>query len=125
MAPLECGLALGMVAAETRMPVAAQQAASNLPRIGVEDSLEEQRLQTDHASKMQKVSNFQLCGPAELTGSADFWYIDDGDILCHPILVPSYLQEFDDANDKVGAERNPHKTDVVYHGADLDATLPE
>ena len=70
---LECGLALGMVAAETRMRVAVQQAAGNLPCIGVEDSLEEQRLQTDHASKMQKVSKFQVCGPAKLTGLADFW----------------------------------------------------
>ena len=27
--------------------------------------------------------------------------------FCHSILVPSYLHEFDDANDKVGAERRP------------------
>ena len=41
--PLECSLALGMVAAEIRMHVAPQQAASNLPWIGVDDPLEEQR----------------------------------------------------------------------------------
>ena len=51
--------------------------------------------------------------------------MDDGDILCHPILVPSYLQEFDDANDKMRAERNPQKTDVIYHVADLAAAPPE
>ena len=50
---------------------------------------------------------------------------DDGDILCHPILVPSYLRDFDDANDKVGAERNPQKTEVIYYAADLDAALSE
>ena len=55
----------------------------------------------------------------------EVWEVDDGDILCHPILVPSYLQEFDDANDKIGAERNPLKTDVIYHVADLAAAPPE
>ena len=33
---------------------------------------------------------------------ADVWYTDDGDILCHPILVPTYSLEFDVANAKVG-----------------------
>ena len=48
-------------------------------------------------------------------------YTDDGDILCHPILVPTYLQQFDVANAKVGAERNPQKTEVIYYVNDLDA----
>ena len=48
-----------------------------------------------------------------------------GDILCHPVLVPSYLHDFDDANDKVGADRNPFKTEVVYYVADLDAAPPK
>ena len=39
--------------------------------------------------------------------------MSDGDIVCHPILVPSYLQELDDANAKVGAERNPQKTEAI------------
>ena len=47
--------------------------------------------------------------------------MDDGDIMCHPILVPSYLQEFDDANAKVGAEQNPQQTEVIYNVNDLDA----
>ena len=51
--------------------------------IGVDDPLEEQRLQTEHASKMQKVSTFQLGESATLTGANDpphalnLWYIDD------------------------------------------------
>ena len=40
---------------------------------------------------------------------------------CHPVMVPSYLHEFDDANDKVGAECNPQSTEVIYYVADLDA----
>ena len=36
----------------------------------------------------------------------DFWYVDDGDILCHPALVIPYLAAFDAANALVGAEMN-------------------
>ena len=57
-------------------------------------------------------------------GLADFWYIDDGDILCHPVLGSFDLHEFDDTNDKVGAERNPQKTEVIYYVADLVRKLP-
>ena len=58
-------------------------------------------------------------------GLADLWYTDDGDILRHPILVPSCLQEFGVANAKVGAERKPQKTEVIHHVNDLDAAPPE
>ena len=58
-------------------------------------------------------------------GLADLWYVDEGDIMCHPILVPSCLQEFDVASAMVGAERNPRKTDVIYHVNDLDTALLE
>ena len=51
--------------------------------------------------------------------------MDDGDILCHPILVPSYLQEFDDAKVKVGAERNPQETEVIFYVNDLGAAPRE
>ena len=39
--------------------------------------------------------------------------------------MPSCLQEFDDANAKIGAERNLQKTEVIYHVNDLDAAPPE
>ena len=90
---LECSLAVGMVAAETRGSIAALQAASTLPWIGVNDSAEEQRLQAGHAVRLQ------AGGPEKHTGAhdprhalqkngglADQWYMDDGDIMCHPIL---------------------------------------
>ena len=51
--------------------------------------------------------------------------MDDGDFLCHPTLVPAYLREFDLANAKVGAQRNPQKTEVIYYCKDLDAAPPE
>ena len=53
----------GMVAAETRRRIAAQQAAGNLPWIGVDDPSELQRLQADHAARLQESANFQLGGP--------------------------------------------------------------
>ena len=132
--PLECSLALGMVAAETRGSIAARQAAGTLPWIGVNDPAEEQRRLVDHAARLQESANFQLGGPEKLTGThdprhalqkngglADQWYMDDGDIMCHPILV----LPFDVANARVGAERNPLKTEVIYHVNDLDAAPPE
>ena len=79
---------------------------------------------------MYEAANFQLGGPEKLTraddsqhalqkngGPADLWYMDDGDTMCHPILVPSYLHEFDA---KVGAERKRQKTKVIYYVNDLD-----
>ena len=56
--PLECSLALGMVAAETRGR-AAQQASGSLTWIGVDDLPETQRLQAEHAAKMLRISNAQ------------------------------------------------------------------
>ena len=42
-----------------------------------------------------------------------------------PILVLPFLQDFDVANARVGAERNPPKTEVIYCVNDLDAAPPE
>ena len=68
--PLQCSLALGIEAAETRWGLAAQQAAGSLPWIGVDDPSERQRLQADHAARVQESAKFQLGGPEKLT-SAD------------------------------------------------------
>ena len=91
--PLECSLASGLVAAETRGSIAARQAAGTLPWVGVNDPAEEQRLQANHAARLQESANFQLGGPEKLTGAhdpqhalqksgglADQWCMDDGDI---------------------------------------------
>ena len=56
------------------------------------------------------LQNHQLGGPEKLTGAgdprhasqenrgqADFWYLDDGDILCHPALLLLHLVAFDTA----------------------------
>ena len=51
-------------------------------------------------------------------GLADFWYLDDGDILCDPRLVLPYLMAFDQANSPAGAERNLIKTEVVLLATD-------
>ena len=61
--PLECSLALGMVAAEARRRVAAQQAAGSLPCIGVDDSSEEDRLQLGWFRQCGAVTVQQTLGP--------------------------------------------------------------
>ena len=104
----------------------------------LDDSAEEHRLQADHAARLQESANFQLGGPEKLTGAhdprhvlqksgglADQWYMDEGDVVCHPILVLPFLQDFDVANARVGAERNPLKAEVVCYVNDLDAAPPE
>ena len=48
--------------------------------------------------------------------------MDDGDIVCHPILVLPFLRDFDVANARVG---NRLKTEVICHVNDLDAAPPE
>ena len=136
--PLECSLALGMAAAESRMRMAAEQAAGSRPWVCVADDAELQQLRADHATRLQESANIQNGGPEKRTGAhdprhalqkngglADLWYMDDGDTMCHPILVPSFLRAFDVANSKVGAERNPQKTEVIYFVNDLDAAPPE
>ena len=67
--PLECSLALGMVAAETWGRVAARQASGSLPRIGVDDPSDVQRLQAERAVRLQETANVQLGGPEQLTGA--------------------------------------------------------
>ena len=98
--PLECSWALGTVAAETRRRVAAQQVAGSLP--WVVDPSDVRRQQAEHAVRTQRHYNLQLGGAEKLSGAddprhalqengglADLWYMDDGDIVCHPILVPT------------------------------------
>ena len=63
MAFLDCSLALGMVAAEARGSIAAQQAAGALPWIGVNDSAKEQRQQADHAATKAPAKQPCACDP--------------------------------------------------------------
>ena len=120
---LDCSLALGMVATETRGSFVVRRATGTLPWISVNDPAEEQRPQADHAVRSQSSSNLAVqksslvpttrsmrCRRAGLT---DRWYMDDEDIMCHPILVLPFLQDFDVVNVRVGAERNPLKTEVI------------
>ena len=137
--PLECSLALGMEAAQARGSIAARQAVGTLPWIGVTDSAEGTATPSGTRCQIaQESANYQLGGPEKLTGAhdprhalqrngglADQWYMDDGDIMCHPILVLLFLQDFDVANARVGAERNPLKTEAIYFVDDLDASPPE
>ena len=68
---LECSSALGMVAAEARLHVAVRQAARTLPWIGTNDPVDEQRVQAEQKSKMQRIQGFQLGGPGKLIGAND------------------------------------------------------
>ena len=62
---------------------------------------------------MQQIQDVQLCDSEKHVGAddprhalqenggmVDLWYIDSDEILCHPVLVLSYLQALDAANVK-------------------------
>ena len=102
-----------MVTAETRGRVAAQQESGSLPWIRVGDPSDIQHLQAAHAVRLQETANFQFGGPGKFTRCNKKWR--PGGLVVHGILVPSYLHDFDDANAKVGAERNPQKTESHLH----------
>ena len=100
--PLECSLALGLVAAETCGRVALQQASGSFPWIGVDDPSDLPRLQAKHTAKRERAPTFSW---VDLKNSLE--------LTTHVTLCKSYLHEFDDANTKVGAERHPKKTEVI------------
>ena len=58
-------------------------------------------------------------------GLAGQWYVDDGDIMCHPTVVLLFLKDSDVSNASVGAERNPLNREVIYCVNDLGAAPPE
>ena len=60
MALCSAGWLLGMVAAETRGRVAAQQVAGSLPWVGVDDPSDVQRPQAEHTVRIHRLSNFEL-----------------------------------------------------------------
>ena len=135
--PLECSLALEMVAAKTRRCAAAQQAAASHGLVWMihernsdckKTTQPECRNQTTSslaARRSLPVPSIRSIRCRKNGGLADLWYMDDGDVMCHPILVPFFLQEFDAANAKVVAERNHQKTEVIYCENNLDAALLE
>ena len=85
-----------MEAAKAKLHVAGQQVAGTVPWIGTNSREEWQRLTHKKCqSTMALLQNVQPGGPAKLTEAddslnilqengwfADFWYLDDGDILC-------------------------------------------
>ena len=124
--PVECALTRGLVACETRSKVHYQQQAGALPWscVSQEDAV---AARSDYDARATAAEAFRN-SEADLRrgqdprhkvqkfgGLAGFWYLDDGDILCCPILVLPFLQAFDEANPSAGAERSCPKTEVIYY----------
>ena len=135
--PLECSLTLGAVAAEARHKLHQAQRAGQLPwasqdmeaaqAAANEFDSRQSRSATWLASspqdrREQSISQSIIPSPQHETqaygGVADFWYLDDGDILCEPGLVLALLQHFDEANGAAGAIRNRSKTEVIYYASE-------
>ena len=132
--PLECSLTLGKVAANTRSAVHAQQRSGDLPWATTQDSTirAAEREYDERGSRAQQWSNTPPAERREAGGAllvttdpqhevqasggvVDYWYLDDGDVLCDPQLVVPFLRSFDACNSTVGGERNTAKTKVFYY----------
>ena len=113
--------------------IAAQQAAGSLPWIGVDEPSKLLRLQADRAARTQESANFQLGGPEKA-----FWSprpaaraaekrrlgrpVVDGDIMCHPTLVPSSSPDFERRQrHQSWSGTNPQETEVIYHVNNQDS----
>ena len=53
-------------------------------------------------------------------GMADWWYLDDGDLLMLPELALPMLRLFDTAGAARGAYRNRDKTEVILYATDVE-----
>ena len=116
--PRECSLALGLVAAETRGSIAARQAAGSSHGLVLTifhkysdcKQIAQPECRNQTTSSLAVRESLPVSTTRSMRGRKVAWpdlcYMDDGDMMCHPILVPSFLQEFDVANTRVGAERN-------------------
>ena len=100
--PLECSITLAQVASGTRTEVASMQRRGVLPWIGQGDGRAasedfdqraararafEAEAVTDEEVRIDPRHEIQVGG-----GLPDFWYLDDGDIICSPVLVQPTLQ---------------------------------
>ena len=48
-------------------------------------------------------------------GVVDVWFLDDGTVVCDPLLVVPYLLAFDDASGEKKASRNLSKSNVIIY----------
>ena len=131
--PLEASLLLGNLGGQARRCIHEAQRCGDLPWSSVASvSFDGARL--DYDERLQKKTSWATQSPSEKQvsgpggslnvnpdnevqtngGIADFWYLDDGDILCDPRLALPYLRAFDAVNGPAGAARNVKKTEVIF-----------
>ena len=131
--PLECSLTLGEVSSSARAEVHGQQRRGELPWSSSAPEATS-AAEREFDARAVRHAEWTATVPAERRGShgskaiipdpahevqafggiADFWYLDDGDILCDPVLVLPLLRAHDGADDRVGGQRNRSKTEVSY-----------
>ena len=131
---VECSVALGNIATKTWQSIHAMQRSGALPwatsrpdgpteamaefderqtRAAAWAALEPAQRRSSEGSKtMIPDPRHEIQGSG---GIADFWYLDDGDVLIDARLVPVYLAAFDRFNPEAGSTRNRPKTEVVYY----------
>ena len=132
--PLECSLAMGKISSLSRHAVHEKQRRGELPWIGAASGEQLQAAQYDFDQRRIRHRAWTETTPSgrrsdsgdkaiipdpaheiqAFGGIADFWYLDDGDIICHPELVLAILQSHDNADAAAGGSRNLSKSEVLY-----------
>ena len=114
---MECSLALGLVAAETREGVAAQQSSGSRPWVGVDGPSDVQHLQAEHAVKLQE-------GLEKLTGVNDprhvlqqNWGLRTSGAQCGPGCVRGLLH-----CRKADGGPHPAVTRTLQYAADISSS---
>ena len=139
-APLECGMTMGMISSAARSELHSMQRRGELPWaatsaadvIIAEQEFGQRAARHDAWAATSPAERRSTDGTRALVpdpshevqafgGVADFWYLDDGDILCHPLLVRAMLECHDRADGDCGGQRNRSKSEVLYYVD--DATL--
>ena len=133
--PQECSFTLGVVGQDARAAIHQQQrlghlpwASDSLPEVNAAREDFDNRQEATRVFQERRASSTDDCVDPRLQvqqggGLADFWYLDDGDVLCCPLLVNHFLVAFDQANPQAGAKRSKPKTEVIFYCSqdELDA----
>ncbi len=129
--PLECSLTLGTVAGKSKHDLHAAQRQGVLPWASEEADAQHAAAE-EFDARIRRIAEWENSVPSQrrdeagaiqtdprheiqaFGGVADFWYLDDGDILCDPMLVCPLLQRYDRTDAEVGGLRNRPKSEVIY-----------
>eukprot|EP00973_Karenia_brevis_P001265 172883-Karenia_brevis.AAC.1 len=130
--PLEAGATQATIARKSRAALHSEQRTGVLPWLPP-PGIQEDRLAAEFDERKMASQQWDSQPPATRVtadqegnrrshpgheiqsggGLVDVWYLDDGTIVCDPMLVVPFLNQFDVHSGRAGASRNRAKTYVI------------